>query len=307
MSDQYIRRASLTLGANEGGVGLDLSELRFKFVTRQQDIQSPNTCDIRVYNVSDEVAQLVKEEFSRVVLQAGYQDGNFGTIFDGNIKQFRRGRENETDTYLDILAADGDQAYNFAVVNKTLAAGSSSSDHADAAIDSMKQYNVDRGYVSGVQGVPSLPRAKVLYGLARDVLRDAAASMGVTWSIQNGQVQLIPLAGYLPDEAVVLTAKTGMIGLPEQTLDGIHVKCLLNPRIRIGSRIQLDNRSIQWYRINMQYTAINFVPKFDDDGFYRVLVSEHAGDTRGMQWYTNIIAIALDDTVPMPLAARGIA
>ena len=41
----------------------------------------------------------------------------------GLIKQVRIGRENGTDTFLNIAAADGDKAYNFAVVNATLAAG----------------------------------------------------------------------------------------------------------------------------------------------------------------------------------------
>ncbi|MGC8165472.1 hypothetical protein ACP3WT_28400, partial [Salmonella enterica] len=66
--------------------------------------------------------QRIEQEFTRIVLQAGYA-GNYGIIFDGSVKQVRRGRENQTDTYLDITAADGDSAYNFAVVNTSLAAG----------------------------------------------------------------------------------------------------------------------------------------------------------------------------------------
>jgi hypothetical protein len=44
---------------------------------------------------------------------------------------------------------------------------------------------------------------------------------------------------------VVLTADTRLIGMPTQTMDGIMVKCLLNPLLLVNGRIKLDNASIQ--------------------------------------------------------------
>ena len=32
------------------------------------------------------------------------------------------------------------------------------------------------------------------------------------------------------------------------------------------------------------------------DGFYRVFVAEHEGDTRGQAWYTNLILLAVNPT-----------
>lgn len=44
-------------------------------------------------------------------------------IFDGTIKQYRRAQKPvRMNTYLDILAADDDEAYNFAYCSRTLAA-----------------------------------------------------------------------------------------------------------------------------------------------------------------------------------------
>ena len=128
---QYLRKASLIIG-QAAGDALDLSALRFVFDVRRGDLQTPNSARVRVFNVGPMTAQRVQKEFTRLVLQAGYE-GNYGIIFDGNIKQVRRGRVSQTDTYLDITAADGDSAYNFAVVNATLAAGSTSADHVAAA------------------------------------------------------------------------------------------------------------------------------------------------------------------------------
>ena len=108
---QYIRNASLIV-ADAQGNGLDLASLRIVFKVKKSSAQTPNSAIIRVYNLSDNTAKQIREEFQSVTLQAGYQS-NFGLIFKGNIKQVRFGRENSTDTYVDIAAGDGDQSYNF--------------------------------------------------------------------------------------------------------------------------------------------------------------------------------------------------
>ena len=124
---QYIRRCNL-LVSKANGDGLDLGSLRVVFKIKKSDAQTPNTAEIRVYNLSENTAKQIQKEFTQVTLQAGYES-NYGVIFAGNIKQVRMGRENGVETYIDIAAGDGDDAYNYAVVNTTLAAGAS---HTDA-------------------------------------------------------------------------------------------------------------------------------------------------------------------------------
>jgi hypothetical protein len=298
-NNQWIRRFSLVV--TDGSQGLDLSDFRVRFRTAQSDTQSPNNVEIRVYNLSDATAKQVQAEYTRVILQAGYQTGNFGVIFDGTIKQFRKGRESATDTYLDILAADGDQAYNFAVSNQTLAAGSTPQDHVNAALKSMGAYDVDGGYIAPMTG-GTLPRGKVLFGMARDTLRDTAATQVMSWSIQNGKLQMVPLTGYLPGEAVVLNVGAGMIGVPEQTENGIEVRCLLNPKIQIGALIQIDNASIN-QTVNKdpqspipfdQWTGIQLLASISADGLYRTYVVEHQGDTWGNEWYSLLTCLSVD-------------
>lgn len=301
MSVQWLRKISLVVGQN-GGTGLDLSGLRIKFTTRKGDLQTPNSADIRVYNLSEETALRVQKEFSRVALQAGYEQ-NYGMIFSGNVKQVRRGREG-VDTFMDIFAADGDAAYNFAIVNTTLAAGAGQKEKVGACAGAMQEHGVGTGYMPEL-AAPAMPRGQVMYGMARDYMRSAAQSTDSSWSVQDGQLTMIPRAGYVPGQAVVLTAKTGLVGTPEQSQDGIRARCLLNPQLRVGSRIQLDNNSILRAKIDMSYTAINTTPKVNADGFYRVLIAEHSGDTHGTDWYTNLTCISLDGTVPPALAAKG--
>jgi len=151
----------------------------------------------------------------------------------------RRGRENPTDTYTEILAADGDVARNFGIVSTTLAAGATQSTQLAAISGAI---DLPLGYVPDLPRT-ALSRGKVLYGMARDRLSDIAASSNATWSIQNGQVQLVPLTSYIPGTAVVMNANTGMIGLPEQTEDGIKVKALLNRGSRSARFCKLTTRA----------------------------------------------------------------
>jgi hypothetical protein len=303
MADRkYLRRASLVVAV--GADGLDLSALHFKFSIRQQDLQTPNNATFRIYNLADATAQQIQKEFTRVILQAGYEGSDFGTMFDGTIVQVRRGRENAADSYVDIVAADGDENLNFAIVNAAVSAGSSYKDRVDALTKAM---GVTQGHVAELPA-GELPRGRTYYGMARDHMRGLALGTDTKWSVQNGQLVLIPLQGYLPGEAVVLTSTTGMVGQPEQTQDGIKVRCLIDPRIKIGARVNIDNKSVQQAHLNLNIagSAQNaFIPSIADDGFYRVVVAEHDGDTRGNDWYSDLICIAMNEAVPPSLVAKG--
>lgn len=297
---QYLRQISLKIGNDTEAI--DLSELRIRFSVRRGTISTPNTADIRVYNVSAETARKSQlKEFGRVVLQAGYA-GNYGVIFDGTIKQVRRGRESQTDTYLDITAADGDSAYNWSVINMSLAAGSTAQDHLKAAVQAMEGRGVTMGD-SGTLSTNKLPRGKVMFGLTRDVLDNLGRTQDVSWSIQDGKMTLIPNTAYLPGDAIVVNYQTGMVGLPEQTQNGVNVRMLLNPSVKIGRLLKIDNASIQKVRYDPSQLQEAEVVKqkiqndLNADGLYKVLIADSYGDTRGNEWYTEVICISVDATL----------
>jgi hypothetical protein len=218
-------------------------------------------------------------------------------IFQGNIKQVILGRESATDTFIDIVAGDGDRAYNFAIVNATVAAGGTQADQVQAAIGSMAPKGVNSGHL-GDFPPEKLPRGKVMYGNARNYLRDAAQTTDKTWSIQDEKVTFVSKKAYLPGERVVLTAKTGMIGTPQQTNEGVNIKALLNPMLKIGGRVEIDNKSIERLKINLTVpnSAANIPAPLTADGVYYLLVVEHQGDTRGVEWYSSMICLNVDVT-----------
>lgn len=274
-----------------------LPPLKFTFEVTQSDFGTPNAARIMVWNLKDETAQKIQNEYATLVVQAGYQNGNYGIIFTGQIRQVRRGRFNPTDTYLAILAQDGDEAHNYAVVNKTLAPGAASpNDQFNAILQAMGEKGIGKGYVGPLSTGGVLPRGKVLYGMAANKLTDLARTNFTTWSIQNGKLQMVPQASYVPGTAIKLNARSGMIGLPTQTDNGIDVKALLNPQFKIGALVQLNNKSIQRQEFNLAYTAAAWnnllATIINDDGYYRIYVAEHHGDTRGNYWYTDLTCLS---------------
>lgn len=297
---QYIKKVKL-LVSTDSGDGLDLSNLRIVFDVKLTDSQTPNAAKIRVYNLSQDLVARIQKEFTYITLQAGY-DSNFGTIFYGNIKQVIYGSENNVDTFIDIAAGDGDDAYNNSVVNTTLDGNVKQSDIIDAALVPMFDRGIERGFVDDTDS-HALPRGRVMYGMSRDYLQVAAYNTNTTWSIQNGKYQSVKLTGSVPNTAIVLNSKTGLVGTPNQTNDGIIVQCLLNPNIKVASQVQINQSDIQLELIEDstdggEAGASTTPSPIAADGFYRVYIAEYVGDTRGNDWYANLTCLSMDKTSP---------
>ena len=297
--------------------GIELGALRIQFSITAMDVDAPPTARIRVINLADSTAQQIQQEFSGVTLQAGYENGNFGVIFQGTIVRVIKGRLSNIDTFVDILASNFDVVYNFGFVNKTIAKGSTLQTRVNAiqsgvnqspavqSQDAADQKGLQYGYIPSSFGTGgTLPRGKVMFGLARDYLGQASDTAGCSWSIgPDGKVNIIPYDGYLPGEAAVITTETGMVGIPEATQQGIEVRCLLNPNIKTGTLIKLDNASINTTTNKSAigfpaYSDFEFFANTSNDGTYRALVVEHEGDSRGegADWITKIISLAVDES-----------
>jgi len=293
MADQWIRKASLTIGLSNNDV-LDVSELHFVFETEAWTIETPKNLQCRLYNPAPATIKKIIDEGSNINLSAGYE-GSFGTIFQGTIVQVRSGRLNGTDTYIDLSSIDGDVVYNNAFVNATVSAGST-------AIGRLKSIAQSAGFKLGdmpSDDTPPLPRGRVYFGAARTHLRPLAATLGANWNIINGKVHVVPQNAYKKGDMPIFTAATGMIGVPQQTLEGIAIKVLLNPQVEAGIKVKIDNASIQQFQADLGLGAeVNneWIPPIDKDGVYKVLYCTHSGDTRGQEWYTDMVGISGDFT-----------
>jgi hypothetical protein len=324
---KFLRAGSLVVGPASGNNALDLSRMHFVFNVTRATINTPQAATIRVYNLSNSTAKMVyalspsatQPDGGQVLLKAGYagitsgvpsgavltaqgQAGaNVGTIFQGQIRNVVKGRENNTDTFVEILATDSDQAYNYGTVNATLSAGWTQQDVANQINAGLAPFGVTPGMNTQLGTTPAA-RGKVMFGMARNFGRKLALNNACSWQIYNGQTTTIANGGALPLGVQQINDATGMIGVPQITLNGIEVYSLLDPTIVPGSIIQLNNADIQGFQISPNYTALQFVPSTEADGFYRVYWLERQGDTRGNDWFNHMICTGATAPVPMTSA-----
>ena len=310
-AQEYGRKFSLIL-ADGDGKGIDFADFKVEFRIHRGDVQTPNSLDARIFNVAPSTANKIGlKEFTQVAVQAGYEN-NYGLIFQGGIRQARKGRLNAKDSYIDLTCADGDEAYLYSNMALSLAASPNSAQNSlQAFLASMAAQGITAGYSPTLKGT-GMVRGQVFYGLTRDELRQFAVNNDVQWSIQDGKLVLIPNTSYIPGAPILVSAQTGMIGVPEQTENGIDVRVLLNPSIKIGSLIQVQG-TVSQFRQSLtvgqsqvaQQGALQTSLFLDVNGLYYVMSVDHEGDTRGQAWYSNLVCLSVDAAIPQSLAPQA--
>jgi len=296
---QWLRKVKLAVG-DDTGSGLDLSDLHIVFRVQTATISTPKLLEVRIFNLWEGDAQTIQQEFTQVQLSAGYQDGPFGKIFSGSISRIRIGRENATDTFLEIVACDGDEAYCWGTVQQALAAGHTLTDELNLIKAQLEPYQITIGYIPELQNDKGKGiRGKVVYKSLRDFISNFAAEITCDWHIEDGQLSFIPQAGYVPGDAVVLNGQSGILGSPVQTIDGLEARCLLNPNLRPGRLIQVNNKEVQTETIRPTPISVSdqlYIPDLSKDGTYKVYALSHIGDTRGQAWFSELICEAMNPT-----------
>jgi hypothetical protein len=322
---QWLRFVQVIVG--KGGLGLDLRSthddgLRITFQVEKTIRHKPNTASILIYNLHPADEKKVLDEFEDVILNVGYQNraptadelstnpSLYGArvVFRGNIKRAFGWWDHESgDRVVEIQAADGDKDYRNAVVNTTLAAGTTEADEVAAVLRAMSNTKPGVAHVKSKKRL----RGKVISGAAREILHPIAKNNDAHWSIQDGVLQIVKSDEVLPGEAIVINEETGLIGAPEISDKGVRVTCLLNPLIAINGKVLLNNNNIkiqqqQMYTTGPKLKAKNLV-RLSPDGVYKVYKVVHEGDSRGEDATTVSECVAIGDSIPPQGSKKGMA
>lgn len=278
----YNRECSI-IASNAKGNGVDFAKFKLTFSVKRTNRQNPNSASIKIYNLSTNEYSRFGTEYNTITIIAGYTS-NKGVIFTGNIKRAAVGYENSIDSYIEIVCGDGDAAYVNSVIRSTVAAGSTQSDHINAMTGAMKEYGVTSGVISNNVPKAKLARGKTFFGSPKDYLRRISSALNADWSIQDGKLHVLGRDETLPDNAILIDGNSGLIGSPEQSKEGIKFKCLLNPTLKINGIVKLRPETIS---VSAKEKMKNLVSV---DGYYKMVDIEHVGDTRGNDWYCNVIS-----------------
>lgn len=338
MSTNWMRHFELQL-ISDNGEGIVLSDFKVTFLIERNDNRWPATAKVRIYNLSQETQnRIMNREFGRIVLIAGYDgldkspastvpassvgivreidsasepnydDSNYGVIFSGDISFSVTGKDNITDSWVSIVASDGEKAFREATINACLEKGYTLRDEYNMLMKRLEPYGISKG-IEPVFPDTVYPRGISYMGRVADYLSGLAKDLRATWQFSYGKVDFIQ-EDVAKHEAYLLNADTGLIGKPQQTIGaGVNITCLINSKIQLHGLVELDQASI--YRAELSAEQVNqsggittqnvngnivttgLVQKeqpasIATDGVYIVRYISYRGDTRGQAWYMDL-------------------
>jgi hypothetical protein len=278
MSRLFERRATLTIGdllVKCGGDGL-----RLQFVIEQSIDSALNKAEATIWNLNEHsrgrIANLSKPQF---IVTAGYGD-NQGSVFAGEAVHIVSKHE-PVGWSTKITAADGYTASR-SFVNIALAPGATVSQLISHIAQAM---SLPSGRaVASAQELDTLGTffgcAIVINGTAKAELDRLARTLGFEWSIQHGELQVLPKGRALPDIAVLLSKSTGLIDSPEMVYDDkgkkkkhyLRVKALLQAGLTPGKLISLQS--------------------VEHKGVFKIQKAKHSGDTWGDEYFSELEVVA---------------
>ena len=309
MTLQWKRNCKLTIqiDANEPKA-LDLSQFKIVFQVSQATTDQPKAAEIYIYNLSANRMNLLagvdsQKINTQVVLECGY-GSELSVVFKGRVFQYRRGRDNPTDTWLCVLAISGDVVRNEALVNVCLPAGTSKSEAGNTLIEETNKYGLVTGEIADISE-QQYPRGRVFFGSLHESIQQFGKENNVEFDYADDVISSISTLRYSVEPVQELTPKTGLVGLPQLTSEGLIVKCLLNPKLKRKGRIQIDMSNLQaesydiaWGSQGLDQPHKNPKTAASADGMFVIQAIEHTGDTRGDEWYTHLVCTAINAVVP---------
>lgn len=286
MSEQFRRAVALTIGTVTR-----IEDLRVSFRVVRNVRKEPNTADISIWNLSETTRSSLQDRGLTLLLEAGYQD-DLKSLYLGDISKASH-RHEGPDWISSIQSGDG-LTLSASRYLRSFSQGTAVKEALRGILTSLGAAAeqalaaLTRGDLAGAE--EQLINGIALAGPTPEEIQKLAASAGLEFSIQDGQIQLLDKGKATADEAVFLSPTTGLIGSPQPGEKGIvRARALLNGAIRPAGRVVIDSSLI--------------------NGVFRVEKVEHSGDNFGGDWYSDIEAKPLDTASgiviedPLPLSA----
>lgn len=248
---------------------IEITGLRITFKVSKSLKPEPNTAELRIWNLNETHQSALEQlQTAKVLIEAGYKAGT-SVLFLGDLRTAKSVTEGP-DTVTALSSGDGEKAVKKARVNVSLGKTTTPDQVLRAIAEAM---GVDKGNLD--QAVSNLKSSgisnhftegTVISGSAYREMTAVCRSVGLSWSIQDGKLQCLPLRTSLDGTAVKLSKDTGLIGSPTVDNDGVmSCRMLLIPDIIPGRKLVLEAERLK--------------------GQYRVEACAYSGDTHGGDWY----------------------
>lgn len=257
--DNFDRQYRLTAGP-AGGTGFEVGEtskvqpvaLHVNFSLQKSDLETQNTGRVTLWNLNPSQLAVLNEKDCVVSLKAGY-GSKLALIFAGivsyvstTIDSADRKTEIEViDNLVEIRDTYVSVSYNGTVNWKTIF------DDVAAQMGVAVSYSYNAEFVDISNGFSFV-------GLARDIMTKGCKCCNLSWSLQNGVMQVKKPGDVMSREVYVLSPDTGLLGIPARvviTQDeatgkntlGWDVEYFLNGAINIDDYVKLESETVTGY------------------------------------------------------------
>lgn len=235
--------------------GASLSQpvpLHIAFSFEKSEEETQNTGKVSIWNLNAEHLAVVNEKDCCLVLKAGY--GNvMPLIFTGiitHVETTQDGADMKTDVEvvdnrIEIRDTYVSVSYQGNVNWKTIM------DDVAAQMGVAVTYSYNATFVD-------IPNGFSFIGLARDIMTKGCDCCGLTWSLQNGVMQVKKPKDTMSREVYLLSADSGLIGIPAQVTvsetestgeneGGWDVEYFLNGAINVDDYVKLETKNLSGY------------------------------------------------------------
>lgn len=249
----WLRAYQFSAG-QAGAAGFAITQLHINFSVEKADVSSPNTAKIALWNLNPEHKAALEEKDCIVTLNAGYE-GNTPMVLTGTVTNVVTEDDGaDQKTTIDVL--DGrkelrDSYVTFEYLQTT--------DSKLILQDAAGQMGLP---VTFSQGATFKPLESYSYvGLAKNVFDKVCASNGLTWSIQNGVIQITKANEPISTIAHLISPQTGLIESPKKLTQseknsgnaeenssknkaqaGWEIRYFLNAAIGVNDLVQLESK-----------------------------------------------------------------
>jgi len=296
----YLRKYKVTIINEQGDKTLEVTSsefepkaLRVAFKIERSGLKAIYYAEIFLFNLAPTCENAIIERGYTVIVEAGYKEGVYGVVFNGKIFQALWDRESVTDTVLTLNCVDGMDFLTDNFVSLTVEQKSYQRNIIQQMAAASRQA-IRLGKIDDQVDQKQLPRGRVYFGEPKAYLQEYAQDNRCQFFVSNGEANIAKIDSSLvylsEDEAFVVSPENGLIGTPQQTHDAVIFRTLLNPSLNIkypAMLVKLEQTLIRQQKLRLGVLQT----RLDEDGLYRIASVVHVGDTRGNEWYTEVIAI----------------
>jgi hypothetical protein len=230
-----------------GQEGFIFRDLKIAFSITKTADSNANPGRVTITNLSKTTRDRLKDEGLIYKLRVGYAGLNeiplIKEISSGDVLDISTQRSG-TEIVTNFKIGEGTKVLAEKTLDKSFEEGISFGSVID---EFAKALDVTKGAIEGItQEVFNSGYSAT--GKVKDRLDELTRKQGLEWSVQNGELIILPEDGKTTEQAVLLTQETGLLkafrekkNKTGQTalVDIIRFSCLLNPDIKVGREIAI--------------------------------------------------------------------